>query len=76
MKQKLSSFPEKKRKRILFLHLFNTLPNNKILDATKLQAFADDKFNVAKLMISLFDRIENIAGKGENAGYKHFLLFP
>ena len=21
-------------------------------------------------------RIENIAGKGENAGYQHFLLFP
>ena len=23
-----------------------------------------------------FDRVENIAGKGENAGYQHFLLFP
>ena len=27
-------------------------------------------------MIFLLDRIENIVGKGENAGYKHFLLFP
>ena len=27
-------------------------------------------------MISVFDRIENIVGKGENAGYQHFLLFP
>ena len=27
-------------------------------------------------MISGFDRIENIVGKGENAGYQHFLLFP
>ena len=26
-------------------------------------------------MISLFDRVENIVGKGENAGYQHFLLF-
>ena len=26
-------------------------------------------------MISLSDRIENIVGKGENAGYQHFLLF-
>ena len=28
------------------------------------------------MMISVFDRVENIAGKGENAGYHHFLLFP
>ena len=24
----------------------------------------------------LLDRVENIVGKGENAGYQHFLLFP
>ena len=28
------------------------------------------------MAISVFDRIENIVGKGENAGYQHFLLFP
>ena len=28
------------------------------------------------MMISVFDRVENILGKGENAGYQHFLLFP
>ena len=27
-------------------------------------------------MICLLDRVENTAGKGENAGYQHFLLFP
>ena len=27
-------------------------------------------------MISLLDRVENIVGKGENAGYQYFLLFP
>ena len=27
------------------------------------------------MVISVFDRVENIAGKGENAGYQHFLLF-
>ena len=27
-------------------------------------------------MISVFDRVENIEGKGENAGNQHFLLFP
>ena len=26
-------------------------------------------------MISVFDRAENIVGKGENAGYQHFLIF-
>ena len=28
------------------------------------------------MIISVFDRVENTAGKGENAGYQHFLLFP
>ena len=28
------------------------------------------------MKISLFDRVENTVRKGENAGYKHFLLFP
>ena len=27
-------------------------------------------------MISVFDTVKNIVGKGENAGYQHFLLFP
>ena len=55
---------------------FPSLPNDKILPLTKLKAFADDKFSVAKTMISVFDGVENIAGKGGNAGYQHFLLFP
>ena len=55
----------------------NALPNNKNLDVTILKGFADDKINVAQMLISLFDKIEkNIVGKGENAGYQHFLLFP
>ena len=53
----------------------NPLPNDKILDLMKLKAFADKKFNVAKKMIFLFDRVENIVGKGVKAGYQHFLLF-
>ena len=28
------------------------------------------------MIISVLDRVENIVGKGENAGYHHFLLFP
>ena len=27
------------------------------------------------MVISVFDRVENIVGKGENAGYQHFLRF-
>ena len=28
------------------------------------------------MTISVFDKVENTAGKGENAGYQHFPLFP
>ena len=43
---------------------------------TGLNSFADNKLNVTLIMISVVDRVENIVGKGENAGYQHFLLFP
>ena len=61
---------------LLIPQCFNPLSNGKILDMTKLKAFADDKLNVAKMTISLYDTVENTMGKGENAGYQHFLLFP
>ena len=54
----------------------NPLPNAKILGMTKFKAFADDKLNIAKMTVFLIDRAENTVGKGENAGYQHFLLFP
>ena len=55
--------------------MINSLQNDKILDFSKLTAFADDKINVnEKFKISL-GRVENIVGKGEFAGYQHFLLF-
>ena len=37
----------------LYCILFNSLPHDKILDVTKLKAFADDKINVAQMMISV-----------------------
>ena len=55
---------------------FNPLPDDKILDMTKLKAYADDKLNIVKMMISLFNKVENTVEKGENAGCQHFLLFP
>ena len=51
---------------------FNPLPNNKILDMTKLKAFANNKLNFAKMVISLFHRVENTGGKGKNAFQKCF----
>ena len=41
-----------------------------------MKAFADDKINVNQRMKFDMGRVENIVGKGENAGYQHFLLFP
>ena len=60
-----------------FSHIvFNPLPDNKISDWSKLKSLADDKLNVTQNIKVVFHRIENIVGKEENAGYKHFLLFP
>ena len=54
----------------------NPFPHDKILDQTELKAFADNKLNVAKTIISVFDKFENIVGKGEIACTSKFLLFP
>ena len=55
---------------------FNSLPNDKFFDWSKLKVYADEK---KMLFIFLCGgwriRVENIVGKGENAGYQHFLLF-
>ena len=54
---------------------FNSLSNDKILDLSKLKAFADDKVNAANMTSYIFDRKENIVGKGEIAGDQHFFLY-
>ena len=38
-----------------------------------MKAFADNNFNVAQMVKFFCDRVENIKGKGENAGYQMFL---
>ena len=58
----------------IFLAIFNPLPNTKILDLSKLIAFADDKINVSEMMISFSGKVENIVGKGEIAGYQDCLV--
>ena len=48
-----------------------------MLDRTKLKAFADDKLNVAQMMIFfLSDRDKNIVGKGEKCCLPAFSPFP
>ena len=59
-----------------FFSYSESLTNGKILDWSKLKAFEDDKINVNEKLKHDFGRVENILGKGENAGYQHFLLFP
>ena len=41
------------------------------------KAFDDDIviFNFGEIMVIVSKSVENIAGKGENAGYQNFLLF-
>ena len=48
----------------------------KILKQSKFKVVADDKIIVTQRLKFVLGRIENIVGKGENAGYQHFLLFP
>ena len=55
---------------------FNSLTNNKFLDWSKLKALPDDKINVIKKLKFVLGMVEDIMGRGENAGYQHFLHFP
>ena len=52
---------------------YNSSPNNKLLDWSKLKAFADKKNKDEKLKF-LLGWVKNKVGKGENAGYQHFLF--
>ena len=40
------------------------------------ESFYSNKINVTWNWIIVYQRVENIFGNGENAGDKHFLLFP
>ena len=56
-------------------NVINPFPQDKILDQTKLKAFADNKLNVTKMIISVLDRIEIIVGK-EVIAYTSNFFFP
>ena len=65
-KPKEIKFPDKIWKFPDMLHL-NPFPQDKALDQTKLKAFADNKLNITNTIISIFDRVGNMVGKGEIA---------
>ena len=54
--------------------LTRSLPNDKILHWSIFKT-VDEKMHVAEMMISLSDRVENIVGIGENAGYQLLYVF-
>ena len=54
-------------------HASTLYQTKKCLDVIKLKALTDDKINLAQIMISVFDRVEKILEKGENAGFKRLL---
>ena len=56
--------------------LLNTLPNDKILDQSKLKRFADNKINVIQKQKFVLERVEKIVGKGEKCWLPAFSPFP
>ena len=50
---------------VIAFSVLTLLPDDKILDQSKLKAFADDQLNITKIMISVLNRVENLVGKGE-----------
>ena len=55
---------------------FLPITRQQILDASKLEEFADDNFKFEENGRQLSERVENTVGKGEIARYEQFLLFP
>ena len=41
-----------------------------------MKTLADNKINITEKLLFAPGWVENIMGKGENAGHQHFLLFP
>ena len=59
------------------IHLsLDSLPKDKILDWSKQIEFADEKVIEAQQLNFCIGSIENIVGKGKNAGLQHFPHFP
>ena len=46
------------------------------LSSVQFESIRIRHFQGNSMMICVTDWVENIVGKGENAGYQHFVLFP
>ena len=53
--------------------ILNPVPDDKILDWSKLKSFANDEINVTEKLKFVLERVENIVGKGKNAGQLIFI---
>ena len=54
----------------------NPIIDDKFFDRTKFKAVADDKIDVAKTMLSVFDQIEKHWGKERKGWLRAFSPFP
>ena len=52
-----------------------SIPEDKMLALSKLETFAAYNFILAQMIRFLFDWVEDIVEKGENAAYQQFLRF-
>ena len=62
-------------KLFFFLQRVNSPPDDKLLTSSKLKAFTDDNCTVAQMVQLLFNRIEDIVGKGGHADDQNFRFF-
>ena len=56
--------------------MFNSLPNDKILDRSKLKLFADDKINFVEKLKPVLGWVENIVRKGRKSWLPASSPFP
>ena len=57
-------------------NIFLLITRRQILDSSKLKEFADDNLKFDENGRKLSKQVENTVGKGENASYEQFFLFP
>ena len=50
-------------------NFFKSLSNDKVVGWSNFKAFADDKIYVTVELKFVLGRVENVLGKGKNAGY-------
>ena len=71
--KKLAEELEQQKQKLENVSVFIPLPKSNCFNWLKYEAFADGRFNVAK--ISVFDRVEDIVGKGDSSGYQGLSSF-